>query len=189
MRVFRGVANLVALLVTGGLGVTFILGGAGMLSFSSITPYLDRVPGTIFLILVGVALLFAGISFLMASAEELFRAGVFARESEGGRIALTSFAVKEYVSGVLRDEIGLDHFRVQLKRCGDGVAITVRITLSPDQRVTEVGGRIQSVLAREVPGRTGVGVSDVSILVRGIRSLGKPRPEREEIIRAPDVER
>jgi len=192
MRVFRGVANVVALIVTGGLGVTFIVAGvgaSGLLSFASVTPYLDRVPGTIFLIVVGAVLVLIAVRFLIAAGDERVRAGIFAREADGGRVALTGFAVREFISGILRDEIGLDRFHVGLEHRRGGVAITVRVTLSPDQRVTSVSERIQSVLARLVPERTGVEVSEVSILVRGIRTLGRGRTPREEIIHAPDVER
>jgi len=192
MRAFRGVANLVALIVTGGLGVAFIVGGVGgarFLSFSSITPYFDRVPGTIFLIAVGAILILIAVRFLIAAADERVRAGVFARKADGGHVAVTGFAVRELVSGILRDEIGLDRFHVALQHRGGGVAITVRVTLTPDQRVTSVSERIQSVLARQVPERTGVEVSEVSILVRGIRTFGRSRAAREEIIHARDVER
>jgi hypothetical protein len=179
MRILRGVASLIAAVFTGGVGVTFIVAGAGGISFASITPYLDRVPGTIFLILVGVVLILSAIRLLIASVDERTGSGVFSRESEGGQIALTSFAVGEFIRGILRDEVGLDQFRVGLERREDGVAITVKITLSHDQSVTDVGQRIQTVLAREVPARTGVGVASVSILVKGIRALGRGRATGE----------
>jgi len=189
MRVIRGIANVVALVVTGGLGVTFIVAGLGGLSFASITPYLDRTPGTIFLILVGVVMILVALRFVVASADERVRAGIFSRDADGGRVALTSYAVREFISGILRDEIGLDRFHVGLQHRRGGVAITVRVTLSPTQRVTSISERIQSVLARQVPERTGIDVSDVSILVRGIRPLGRSRVPREEIIHAPDLDR
>ena len=179
MRILRGIANLIAVVFAGGVGVTFIIAAAGGISFASITPYLDRIPGTIFLILVGVVLILSAIRLLVATACERGSTGVFSRESEGGEIALTSFAVREFIRGILRDEVGLDQFRVGLERREDGVAITVKITLPHDQSVTDVGQRIQTVLAREVPARTGVDVAGVSILVRGIRALGKGRPAGE----------
>jgi len=179
MRVLRGVANLVALAVTSGLGITLIVAGAGVLSLASVSSYLDRMPGSVFVILVGASLILISVRFLVASADERIAAGLFAREGGGGRIALTSYAVREFISGILRDEVGLDQFRVHLEHRRDGVGITVRITLLHSQRVTEIGEQIQSVLAREVPERTGVDVSEVSILVRGIRPHGRGRPVRE----------
>jgi len=169
----------VALAITGGLGVTLIVAGAGAISFSSVTPYLDRLPGSAFVIVVGVILLFVGIFFLVASADVRVSGAVFSREGSGGRIALTSFAVREFISGILRDEIGLERFHVRLNHRDDGVGVTVRLTLSHNQRVTDVGERVQTVLAREIPDRTGVPVTDVSILVRGIRSLGRRRDAEE----------
>ena len=190
MRALRRVVNGIALLVTGGLGVTFILGGVGVLSFGSISPYFDRSPGTIFLIILGAFLLLNAIRFLVDAADERIRSGSFARQTEGGRVALTAFAIRELVSGILRDELGLERFHVRLAHRGDGIGITVRVTLSPSQRVTSISERIQSVLARQVSERTGVAVNDVSILVRSIRSQGNSRTQqREEIIHAPDSER
>lgn len=189
MRAFRGVAHAVAFVVTGGLGVTFILGGAGVLSFTSISPYFDHAPGTIFMIILGAVLLLVATQFLVAGADERIRSGAFARQAEGGRVALTAFAIRELISGILHDELGLERYHVRLAHRGEGVAITVQVTLSPSQRVTSVSERIQSVLARQIPERTGVAVSDVSILVRSIRSTGNARTKREEIIHARDAER
>jgi len=179
MRVLRGVANVIALAITGGLGVTLIVGGAGGLSFSSLTPTLDRLPGSAFVIVVGVLLLLVAVFFLVASADARISGAVFAREGVGGRIALTSYAIREFISGILRDEVGLDRFRVILGHRNDGVVITVRLSLTHDQRVTDVGERVQTVLAREIPERTGVDVSEVSILVRGIRPLGRSQSSEE----------
>ena len=189
MRAIRRVVNPVSLVVIGGLGVTFILGGAGVLSFGSISPYLDRSPGTIFLIILGAFLLLNATQFLVAAADERIRAGAFARQADGGQVALTASAIRELVSGILEDELGLDRFRVRLSHRGDGVGIAVRVTLSPNQRVTAVSERIQNVLAQRIPDRTGVAVNDVSILVRSIRSQGNKPTTREEIIHAPDTER
>jgi uncharacterized alkaline shock family protein YloU len=174
MRSVRVVAHLVALAVTGGLGVTFIIGGAGGISFSSVWEFLGDAPGTILLIVVGVLLLAVAVRFLLAIADERLAAALFSRQGDFGRIELTPYAVREFISGVLRQELGIDRFRVQLDHRGGGVAITVRTTLSPDQRVTEVGERIQRELARHVPERTGVDVHEVSVVVRSIR--GKEGP-------------
>ena len=54
---------------------------------------------------------------------------------------------------------------------------TVRVTLAPTQRVTSISERIQSVLARQVPERTGIEVSDVSIL-KWCRIYGIKKPPR-----------
>jgi uncharacterized alkaline shock family protein YloU len=191
MRIIRGLANLVALTVCGGLGATLIVAGAGRISLRSIAPYLDRSPGSVFEIVVGVILILVALRFVIATTDERIRASMFARNADGGRVALTSYAVRELISGILREEIGLDRFRVSLRHRGAGVAITVRVALTASQRVTSISERIQSVLARQVPERTGVEVTDVSILVHSIRSSGRGRGRgsREEIIHAPDYDR
>jgi len=175
--------------VSGGLGVTLILAGAGRVSLASVTPYLDRSPGTIFEILVGVVLILIALRFVIATTDERIRWSQFARDAEGGRVALTGYAVREFISGILRNELGLDRFRVSLQHRRGGVAITVRVMLTANQRVTSLSERIQTVLARQVPERTGIDVSDVSILVHGIRPGGRSRNLREEIIHAPDYDR
>jgi len=175
MRTLRLVANLGALLILGGLGVTLIVAGVGGLSLASLWVYLAKAPGTIFVILVGVAQILAAIHFLLIVIDERRNSVVFSREGEWGRIELTPHAVKEFIGGVLREEIGLEQFRIRLRHHGDGVAITVRTTMCPTQRVTEIGEQIQRKLSTHVVERTGVEVHQVSVLVRSIRAVDESR--------------
>ncbi len=156
------------MILTAGLGVGLILSGAGVLSLSSVWGFLDTVAGSILVILVGVALLLVAVHFLIELADERLNAALFHHEGDWGRIDLAPIAIKEFIAGILRNDIGLDRFRILLRHRVNGVGITVRTTLSPDQRVTEVGERIQRELTKYVADRTGVEVSDVSVLVRGI---------------------
>jgi len=64
----------------------------------------------------------------------------------------------------------LGWFRISLSHDVDGVGIFVRTTLSPTQKVTEVGERIQRELGTHVVERTGVEVSDVVVHVHSIRA-------------------
>jgi uncharacterized alkaline shock family protein YloU len=111
--------------------------------------------------------------FLIALADERLDASLFHHEGDWGRVDLAPEAIKELIGGILRKDIGLDRFRVQLRHHVKGVGITVRTMLSPEQRVTEVGERIQRELARHVEDRTGVVVGEVVVLVRGIRPSGE----------------
>ena len=180
MRTGRFVANLAAFLTTGGLGVVLIIAGSGGLSLSSVTSFFDDLPGTILLILLGAIQVLAAVHFLLVMAEDRLNAVVFSREGEWGRIELTPHAIRELISGVLRDEIGLDHFGVRLRHEGDGVGIIIRTTVSPTQRVTDIGERIQRELSAQVTDRTGVEVREVSVLVRGIRAPEATKPEETE---------
>ncbi len=158
------------MILIAGLGVGLILAGAGVLSLSSIWDFLDTVSGSILVILVGVALLLVAVHFLIELADERLSAALFHHEGGWGRIDLAPSAIKELMAGILRKDIGLDRFRILLRHEVNGVGITVRTTLSPDQRVTDVGERIQRELAKHVADRTGVEVRDVTVLVRSIRA-------------------
>jgi uncharacterized alkaline shock family protein YloU len=155
--------------LTAGLGIALILAGAGVLSLSSLWTFFDTVSGSILVILVGAALVLIGVNYLIRLADERLNASVFRHEGNWGRIDLSPAAVKESIGGILKKDIGLDRFHVLLSHHASGVAITVRTTLSPDQRVTDIGEKIQRSLAEHVRDRMGVTVSDVTVLVRGIR--------------------
>ncbi len=170
MRRLRVLSHSAALIITAGLSISLILAGAGVLSLSSVWDDLDTVTGSILVILVGVALLLVAVHFLIVLADERLDAALFHHEGDWGRIDLSPVAIKEFIAGILRNDIGLDQFRIRLRHEAHGVGITVRTSLSPDQRVTDVGERIQRVLAEQVSDRTGVEVCDVTVLVRSIRA-------------------
>jgi len=170
MRQLRVLGLGAAMILTAGLGVGLILAGAGVLSLSSIWDFLDTVAGSILIILVGVALLLVAVHFLTELADERLSAALFHHEGDWGRIDLAPIAIKELIAGILRKDIGLDRFRILLRHQVNGVGITVRTTLSPDQRVTDVGERIQRELAKHVADQTGVEVRGVTVLVRSIRA-------------------
>jgi hypothetical protein len=151
------------------LGVGLILAGTRVLSLSSVWRFLDTLSGSILVILVGVALLIIAVHYLIQLADERLAASLFRHQGSLGSIDLSPAAVRELISGVLRDDIGLERFHVLLRHDVDGIGIVVRTTLFPDQRVTEIGELIQRTLAEHVVDRTGIAVSDVTVLVRGIR--------------------
>lgn len=170
MRQLRVLGLGTAMIITAGLSIGLILAGAGVLSLSSIWDFLDTVSGSILVILVGAALLLVAVHFLIQLADERLNSTLFHHEGDWGRIDLAPIAIKEFIAGILRKDIGLDRFRIVLRHHVNGVGITVRTTLSPGQRVTEVGERIQRELAQHVADRTGVEVSGVTVLVRSIRA-------------------
>jgi len=177
MRRLRVLGSGVSLLLTGGIGVSLILVGSGVLSLTSLWDFFDTLAGAILLILVGAALLLVAVHFLILLADERIDATLFHHEGEWGRIDLSPTAIKEFIAGILRDDIGLDQFRVLLSHRARGVGITVRTTLSADQRVTDIGERIQRALSEYVADRTGVEVADVTVSVRGIRTGGSSQKE------------
>lgn len=170
MRQLRVLGLVGAMILTSGLGIGFILAGVGVLSLTSLWGFLDTVAGLVLINLVGVSMLLISVTFFMALARERLSRSLFHHEGRWGRIDLAPKAVKELIADVLRKEIGLDRFRISLSHDVDGVGIFVRTTLAPNQKVTEVGERIQRELATHVVERTGVEVSDVVVHVHSIRA-------------------
>ena len=127
-----------------------------------------------------IALLFAGLQ--VAFTQPIRLDDVVIVEGEWGRVEVSPTAVREFISGVLRKEIGIDRFRVFLRRRENGVAIRVRTALTPDQRVTDAGERIQRELTQQVADRTGVEVREVTVFVRSIRAREVEREREEDLI-------
>jgi len=170
MRRLRFLALGGAVILTAGLGISLVLAAAGVFSLTSVWDFLGTMTGPILVILAGGALILVAIYLLLAFKDERLNRALFYHEGEWGRIELAPNAIKELIADVLQKDIGLERFRISLRHYVDGIGIGVQTTLTPDQKVTEVGERIQRELARHVAERTGVEVSDVSVLVRSIRA-------------------
>jgi uncharacterized alkaline shock family protein YloU len=172
MRPFRllTILHYLAFLFTLGLGVVTILAGTEVLPIGTVSAAFSETGWTILLILVGVGVLLIALRFLLVLAEDRLNGILYSRAGEYGRVEISPMAVREFIGGILREEIGIDRFRVFLRRRENGVAIRVRTALTPDQRVTDVGERIQRELTRHVADRTGVEVREVTVFVRSIRA-------------------
>jgi len=151
-------------------GAAILLTGAGVLSETAAARWLGDLGWMLLLIVVGAGLVFVALHFLLVLADDRSSGVLYTRSGEWGRIDVSQTAVREFISGILRDELGVDRFRVSLERRDNGVAIRIRTTLAPDQRVPEVGERIQREIMRHVADRTGVEVREVSVFVRSIRA-------------------
>ncbi len=181
MRPFRflTVLHYLAFLFTLGLGVVTILAGTGVLPIDTVLAAFSDTGWTVLLILVGVGVLLVALHFLLVLAEDRLNEVLYSRTGEYGRVEVSPTAVREFISGILRKDIGIDRFRVFLRRQENGVAIRVRTALTPDQRVTDVGERIQRELTRHVADRTGVEVREVTVFVRSIRTRDTEAPAVE----------
>ena len=188
MRRLRIIGNACAVLLTAGMGVTLILAGIGVLSVGSLWYELDRMPGFIFVIVAGAAFVLVAGRFVWAIVEEMQKAVLFSHQGDWGRIELSPTAVREFISDILRRQVGIDRFRIGLGHHADGVAITVRTALTPEQRVSDIGTRIQRELVQHVADRTGVEVREVSVLIRNIRGSTATRSDEEVASDAYDAE-
>jgi len=180
MRAIVFLLNALAALLALGLGVLGILQGMETFAWPDVQEFLTSYWGKALLFAIGAALALVSLHFFLGAFRHRGRGLRFTQEGEWGRIELSGHALREFVTGILRDEVGIERFRVWIRHVGDGIAISVETALSPQERVGEVGRRIQSTLARRVLERTGVEVREVVVLVESIRSRGNPPPEEEE---------
>ena len=157
-------------IVTSGTGVIFVLLGIGTISLASAQQFFDALIGKAVLYALGGILLAVSVYFASLFYRGRAQLARFAQDGEWGKIELSPHALREFVSGIMRDEIGIDRFHVQLRHMGDGLSIRITTTLLPEDQVAEIGQRIQETLSRRVAERTGVEVRQVSVLVNGIHA-------------------
>jgi len=169
----------VAALIAAGLGVLSILLGTGTFAWGDVQEFATTPPGEVVLFALGGVLVLVSLHFFLGAWRNRALGLRFSQEGEWGRIELSGHALREFVSGILRDEVRIERFRVRMRHVQGGIAIAVEIGLSPQEKVGEVGRRIQGTLARRVVERTGVEVKQVTVLVETIRSRGETQ-EREE---------
>ncbi len=168
-----------AALFTLGLGTLALLVGAGIPSLSDVTRFLSSPSGEALLFALGSVLILLGGYFTVLVLHGRTARARFTQEGAGGRIELSPFALREFVSGILRQEIGIERFGVRLQHREEGIAIRIQTALSPDQQVAEVAHRIQETLTRRIAERTGVTVQEVSVLVNSIRPHQQEKEEKE----------
>lgn len=180
MRLVALLLHALAALIAAGLGVLCILQGLGTFAWSDVQDFATTSLGEVVLFTLGGVLLFAALHFLLGVWRSRATGLRFSQEGEWGRIELSAHALREFISGILRDEVRIDRFRVRMRRMQGGIAIAVEIGLSPQEKVGEVGRRIQGTLARRVVERTGVEVKEVTVLVESIRSRGEHEGREED---------
>ncbi len=165
----RSIVHYLAFVFAFGLGLAFVLAGSGVLPGVPVPTVLSDTGWAILLLVLGVGVLLIALHFLLVLADHRVNEVLFSRSGEYGRVEVSPGAVREFIGGILGDDLGLERYRVALRRQGQGVAIRVRTAVSPDQRVTDLGERIQRELTEQVADRTGVEVSEVTVFVRSIR--------------------
>lgn len=166
--------------VLAGAGICSILFSASVLSLFSAAQFLATLAGKAILYAFGGLLLAVSGHYAALFFRGRAQSARFSQDGEWGRIELSPYALREFVSGIMRDEIGIDRFQVRLNHVEDGLSIEITTTLSPDDRVAEVGRTIQQTLSNRVAERTGVEVRRVEVLVNSIRPHAAQMEAKEE---------
>lgn len=87
----------------------------------------------------------------------------FFHEGTQGPIAVSPYAVRDFVRGLLAREGALVGARIRLAHAADGaLKLTVTAGLTPEAGVVETANRVQTTLKEQVESRLGVRVSEVA---------------------------
>ncbi len=180
MSFVRGLTHSLAAVFATAAGICVVLAGAGPLSGSAVATFFSDMPGRVVLFVCGALLVLVGIHFLRIVWAMAREGQHFVSQGDRGNIELTPRAVREFVGGILRVEVGIERFRIDLEHTDGGLGITIRTRLSGEAHVTEIGDRIQDAVSHLVPERTGIAVEYTRVIVGSIRSESAPSPEESD---------
>ncbi|MBN1859317.1 hypothetical protein JW848_08950 [Candidatus Bipolaricaulota bacterium] len=170
MSLIRGLTYSIAATFTAAVGICVVLAGAGPLSGSAVAAFFSDTLGRAILLACGAFLVLVGVHFIRMVSSMAAEGKHFVSRGDRGDIELTPRAVREFIEGILRIDIGLERFRIELEHTDDGIGVTIRTRLSGEAHVTEIGDRIQHVVSQLVPERTGIAVEYTRVVVGSIRS-------------------
>lgn len=126
-------------------------------------------------VLVVWAITFIGAAavFVRSGVNQLTVRRALRRQGPKGMIFITVDTVREMAMVLLREELGLHRFRVDIRPMGEGLALRVSLRLPPGEEVPALAERLQTLLAQEVAAKTGLEVPEVRMVV-----VGTARPRR-----------
>lgn len=149
------------------VGALLILNVAGRIG-------LDTLPLTIRAILGGVALAVA-VYFLMCVAQTARSQSPIRSMGSGGPIWISPQAVRSLVGDLLEASFEIDDARVAVRPAGDGLRVSVKFSLPPEQRIPELGERIQTEIRNRVEDRIGVTVDQVDVMAQAFKATSAKR--------------
>ncbi len=158
------------LLAAGAMAVAVVAIAWGDLGMSVPSPLVQAVLVLWALTLVGAAVVFIRIAFSRLTVRRALR-----RQGPKGMILITAATVQEMAGLLLREELGLHRFRVQIRPQGEGLALQVTLRLPPGEEVPALAERLQSLLAQEVSAKTGLEVPEVRMVVEGTARPSRSR--------------
>lgn len=158
------------LLAAGAMAAAVVAIAWGDLGLSVPSPLVQAVLVLWALTLVGAAVVFIRIAFSRLTVQRALR-----RQGPKGMILITAATVQEMAGLLLREELGLHRFRVQIRPQGEGLALQVTLRLPPGEEVPALAERLQSLLAQEVSAKTGLEVPEVRMVVEGTARPSRSR--------------
>lgn len=160
------------------IGALLILNVAGQIELDTLAPVVPAVLGAVAL---------AAAVFFIARVIEMTRARTpIQTMGSGAPISVSPEAVRRLVREALNETVDIDDARIQIRSSGDGLRISVRFSLPPDQRIPEIGERIQADVRSRVEDRIGVTVDQVDVTAQAFTvASAKPTPAESETAREP----
>lgn len=158
-----------ASIITAAAAVLAFLISAEVVLLQSVWVFLAKPAGKATLYALGALLVAISMHYALLFFRGRARLAHFSQDGQWGKIELSPYALRELVSGIMREEIGIERFKAKLGHLDNGLSIKITTTLSPEDKVAEIGQRIQDTLSARVTERTGVEVNQVSVLVSSIQ--------------------
>jgi uncharacterized alkaline shock family protein YloU len=169
MSFVRALTFALAAAFTAALGILAILAGVRTLGDVAWAWLLQDGAGVALLIFIGAASLLVSAHFARLVLEERTRSLELLRDGEWGTISLAPGALRQFIGDLLRREIGLARFRVRLRSGEGGLVIEIDTSLASTATITEVGERMQRIVAERVSRQVGVTVERVAVSIRSMR--------------------
>ncbi len=161
------------LVMLGTTGLVILIAGWGPPGWVA---QVTSAAGRAVLAAIGAANLAGALAFAVFLADRLHASRAMRRPGPKGEIAIAPRAVRQLAAGLLARELGLTGFRVALRPAAQGVLLTVRLALPPDEEAPRLAERVQELLSREIELKTGLPVEEVNLVIRG---TGRPQPPVE----------
>lgn len=111
-----------------------------------------------------------GLYFLRSFIVGYRRSKSFVQKSEFGDIQISSYAVKELIYEILKNELGLPSFKTNLAQSTDGIHISVKAKVESKSDIGRLGNEVQNVLREKINERTGLTVGRVDFYTQGVKS-------------------
>lgn len=142
----------------------------GLLKFAQLEGFIRKLWGAGLIYAFASIYLLIGLHYIGLILRARAQRGWFVREGPSGQIRISPWAIRDLIGQVLRQEVGLQQFRVSLEHAQEGVKIRVSGGVTSGQEVAEVGERVQRLLKERVEERIGVPVVEVTFLTRSVIS-------------------
>ena len=150
-------------------GLAFFALKFNLLQRYDVRGFLTGYYGSIVLYGFGAISLATGLYFMLRSISQYRDARKFVHRGELGLVQISPYAVRELATEIVRNEIGLDSFHIDLSHHGEGIMVEVRATVDADADIGDLGERLQKTLRNQIMSQTGLTIEQVDFYTQGVK--------------------